>query len=579
MASRLIYLEVDDEITSAAARIRGSDQERLAVVLPYGSRVATSRINFRLLSRDATEHDKRLSIVSADPATRALAASAGLAAFASVAEYEAANADSADAGAGSAVGGATGAAVAGTSAAAAIRSEPAPPASDGTLGLIPGAAAAATVSDAGETVRAPIPPDVTRAPEPRPRTTPVTTTASDEGGRRIRTPWLIGGAILALALLVGGVGAYVLLPSATIVVTPRPEPITPLHLTVVADPTAVAPGGDPPVVPAERISIPVAVDDTFAATGKRVELTKATGAVRFENRDPTSTNRIPSGSIVSTAQGTRFRTLVTITVPRAELVGLTIFPARASVKITAVEGGPDGNVEPGTIVVVPKGESSLFLKVTNPEATSGGRSEEFTRVTQADVDGAIASLNASLQEEFRVAMADPAQAPAGMTVFPATGILGEATPTVPPETLVGQEVPTFALGLSATGTVVAADSAPVTAIAEAAVSGSIEDGHELVAGSVEVDVGSAIVIGQTVSFPVTVTADQIEILDPAELEAMVLGKPVDEAEVILEPYGEVEINVSPDWSGSVPSFESRVEVTIGQAVEIETPAPSSSAAP
>src|SRR6186997_2097821 len=98
MASRLIYLEVDDEITSAAARIRAAEQDRLAVVLPYGSRVATSRINFRLLSRDATEHDKQLAIVSADSATRALAASAGLAAFASVAEYEASLAGAGEAG-------------------------------------------------------------------------------------------------------------------------------------------------------------------------------------------------------------------------------------------------------------------------------------------------------------------------------------------------------------------------------------------------------------------------------------------------------------------------------------------------
>src|SRR6476659_3706384 len=89
MAGRIIYLEVDDEITSAAARIRTAEADRLAVVLPYGSRVATSRINFRLLSRDALTHEKRLSIVSGDPATRALAASAGLPVFSSVAEYEA----------------------------------------------------------------------------------------------------------------------------------------------------------------------------------------------------------------------------------------------------------------------------------------------------------------------------------------------------------------------------------------------------------------------------------------------------------------------------------------------------------
>lgn len=575
MASRLIYLEVDDEITSAAARIRAAEQDRLAVVLPHGSRVATSRINFRLLSRDAMEHDKRLSIVSADPATRALAASAGLPVFASVAEYDA-----------SLTGVDPSSPPPVPVAAPVVRDEPTPPASDGTLGL---AAAAAVASDAGQTIRAPIPREVTRAPEPRPDTSwtgggggtvaPPVATSGARGGGRIRTSWLIGAAILGLALLVGGVGAYVLLPSATIVVTPRPEPITPVHLTVVADPNATAPGGTPPVVPATRITIPVSVDDSFPATGKRVELTKATGSVRFENRDPTSTNRIVSGSIVSTASGIRFRTLVTITVPRAELVGLTIFPARTSVNVTAVDGGPDGNVDPGTIVIVPKGESSLFLKVTNPEATTGGRSDEFTRVTQEDVTAAMTTLQSSLEEAFREAMADPAQAPAGATVFPATGVLGAATPTVPPESLVGQEVSTFALGLSATGSVVAADSAPVTAIARDAVKGAIDPGHELVAGSVQVEVGDAIVVGQTVSFPVTVTAEQIAILDPAELEAMVLGKPVEEAKAILEPYGEVRISVSPDWSGSIPSFDSRVELTIGQAVEIETPAPSASATP
>ena len=53
MANGILYLDVDDEITSAAARVREVPSGRVAVVLPYGSRVATSRINFRLLARDA----------------------------------------------------------------------------------------------------------------------------------------------------------------------------------------------------------------------------------------------------------------------------------------------------------------------------------------------------------------------------------------------------------------------------------------------------------------------------------------------------------------------------------------------
>ena len=89
MAAGILYLDIDDEITSAAARVRDVASGRVAVVLPYGSRVATSRINFRLLARDAQTHEKRLSVISSDSATRALAASAGLPVFASVQEYEA----------------------------------------------------------------------------------------------------------------------------------------------------------------------------------------------------------------------------------------------------------------------------------------------------------------------------------------------------------------------------------------------------------------------------------------------------------------------------------------------------------
>src|ERR671927_131552 len=88
MAEGIVYLDVDDEITSAASRIRSSAGTKVALVVPYGSRIATSRMNFRLLSREAVVSNRRLSIVSGDAASRALAASAGLPVFASVAEFE-----------------------------------------------------------------------------------------------------------------------------------------------------------------------------------------------------------------------------------------------------------------------------------------------------------------------------------------------------------------------------------------------------------------------------------------------------------------------------------------------------------
>ena len=86
-------------------------------------------------------------------------------------------------------------------------------------------------------------------------------------------------------------------------------------------------------------------------------------------------------------------------------------------------------------------------------------------------------------------------------------------------------------------------------------------------------------VGQSVSFPVQATADQIAILDPGALRTMVLGKSIAEADAILAPYGQVKLTISPDWTGSIPSFESRVTLTIDQAVPVVTPAPSGSGTP
>ncbi|MEA2610825.1 MAG: hypothetical protein QOG32_551, partial [Chloroflexota bacterium] len=179
---------------------------------------------------------------------------------------------------------------------------------------------------------------------------------------------------------------------------------------------------------------------------------------------------------------------------------------------------------------------------------------------------------------FQAAMLAPSPDAGGAKVFPSTGVLGEPTPSVPTDTLVGQEVPTFALSISATGTVTAVDTAPVSAIAENQLRATIKPGHQLVPGSISMVVGDAIIVGQSVSFPVSASAQQIAILDPAVLKAKVLGRSVAEARTILEAYGQVTVSVSPDWTGSIPTFDSRVTLTIDQPVPVQTatpPAPTS----
>ena len=84
------YLDNDDEITDAVARLRNATDEQVVFVVPTGSRIATGRINFKLLHREAAARGLSLAIASPDVQVRAMAASAGVLGLPTAAEAEAA---------------------------------------------------------------------------------------------------------------------------------------------------------------------------------------------------------------------------------------------------------------------------------------------------------------------------------------------------------------------------------------------------------------------------------------------------------------------------------------------------------
>ena len=393
-------------------------------------------------------------------------------------------------------------------------------------------------------------------------------------------PVLALAAALVLALVVAGVGAYLFLPSAEIVVTPREEAMS-LDLVIRADPEVAAPDAAANLVPALRLDIPVDVSDTFNATDKRVEEEAATGRVVFESYNSGSANTIPRGSLVSTEGGIRFRTSAAVTLPRAQVIPpATIQPSSRSVAVVAVKPGTAGNVPANAVRVVPSGEDPAVTKVRNPDDMVGGNHEEFPRISQEDVDAAMVALQAKLTEAFDAALADGAGAPANATVFGETAVLGDPTPTTDPATLVGKELASFELGLTASGTVVAVDASPVTSIAETRLLANVGPDHRLVEGSTEVVPGDPTVSGGEVAFPVTARAARVRILDPADLLALVKGRSVDDARALLAEFGDVTITPWPDWVTTIPGMDSRVTIEIaGQTGEAGEGAPRPSTAP
>jgi baseplate J-like protein len=620
----VVYLDVDDEITSAATRIRMAPERRLAIVLPAGSRVSTSRINFRLLSREASQRGQDLAIVAPEASTRALAASAGLAAFASVSEYEAALEDGGPEppGRGNPPNGpplATGGLVATpgpVEADGAIDGRPDSPtakfdawpdavdprrgrALDGPDGAGGGATAPGFPPPpnrggvrSGSSLRSgPVAPSGgdPSAPRVRPRTSvsdtalmPIPEVREEHRRRRRVSGWVLAFAsILIVLLAIGGVAGWLFLPTAMVTVAARVDPVGPLQFTVRADPLEVTTDLATGVVPAEVVTFDLSVADEFPASGKRVSETRATGAVEWTNCDPTRSYTIPSGTIVKTSGGEQFATGDGVFLPVAILSGSppSISCQSRDVAITARSPGTEGNVAAGTITDVPSDYNSVVIRVLNPNPTTGGTHTESKIVAQKDVDAALATLSKALRDEFTAQLADPRKAPPGLTLFPGTRSMSSGDPTVPPDSLVGQAAPTFTLKLVATGTATAVDPALVQAVGDQRIRAAVAADKALVKGSVDVRVGAPHVDGSAVLFPVTARASEVNSPDAGAIRRTVKGMPVDEARERLRDYGDATVDVWPGWVTTITSYDFRLDVKVVSDVPTEPITPDPSASP
>jgi hypothetical protein len=567
----VIYLDVDDEITSAAARIRTADSGRIAVVVPPGSRIATSRINFRLLAREAYAQGRRLLVVAPDAPSRALAASAGLPVYGSVGELESATRDEAAA-SGAASGEASGEPSGEASGAAAA---------DATAGPV---ALAEQAADEGTIILPPVPGEGrVAAPAVSPPASPAGPRVRDAAvrtsrPRRSRILAALAGLVLVL-LAAGGVAAWVVLPSATVIVSPRYEPVGPISLTIRADPSATAVDATNGVIPAERLSFDLTATSTFKATGTRVQQAAASGAVRWTNCDPTASYRIPAGAVVRTKSGVRFQTTEAVFLPVASISGsppdITVSCQSNTASVNAVAPGPEGNVGANAITIPPSNYNANVITVTNPDPTSGGARQTFPVVQRKDVDAAQAALRKELSNELDAKLGAPDTTPAGTTLFPTTKKVTNVQPDADPTALVDQEVATFELTLTATGTVIAVDDSPVEQIAAQRLSGSVRPEHTLAPDSVTITTGTPSVSGEIVSFPVRASASQVGTIDAQALRDAIRGRSVDDARHALEQYGSVVITTWPEWVSTIPNLDQRLDLRVGTPA---APAPSASPA-
>ena len=531
----IYYLDIDDEITSAAARIRDSSDSRIALVLSGGSRVATSRINFRLLSREAKKRSKRLAIIAADPSIQSVARSAELPVYASVGEYE--------------------------------RSEAA-------MAGGPGGRHPDAVKDALDELALTVAPGIAAAASAMPA--PKGGVVRVQNGRAVGEPMarrkgvpraVVGGVAVLVVAAIAAAGFF-FYPSANVVLTLRQEAIGPITMSVTVDPSVSAVNDQTGTVPGVSKAFPLKASGTFEATGQAIIETAAAGTVTFTSYNTYLAVPVLSGTQVSTSSNVAFVTTTTVTVPRATISGTSISPGTANVGVTAVAKGLSGNVKAGTIIYLPNQLASALVPtsgthpVTNKAATTGGTHTVSAQIQQSDLDAAMGTLHTQMDTNFQAAMKAPGAISSGSTLFAESAQLGASTCTPDPTGLAGQQVTTFQLDCVATGTAIVADMTAVRDLATRRISGHVTEGYSLVNGSVTTKAGTAVVHGTTLVVPMTVQAGQVRTVDVDKLRAGIQGKSLTDAKTFLSQYGQAQITLSPDWMSTVPSFDFRIDIKV-----------------
>lgn len=550
----ICYLEIDDEITTAIGRIRAVTDGEAVIVVPPGSRIATSRINFKLLAREGHERRLNLVAVSDEPQVRALAISAGLPTYDSLASAEEALAN--------------------------FREQ------DRRLaertGRAPGEAPRRRAKgDQAETLVLPgllVDAEAVEGKAARSETQVLSVAgagaielpaAIDERravGRRRGRPRNLPVAPLAVLVLIAllmasvGYGAYVFLPTATIVLRPATTEFRPAAITVTADTGVAVADVAEGVVPAEQIELPILVSGTFPSSGVEFRETRASGTVRFRSENTLNDVPIPADTRVSTPNGVDFVTRRTVTVPHAEFASGT--PGTVEVAVRAVRAGPRGNVGADAITELPQAFAGQLISVRNPEATSGGQRIEEGVVTKDDYNAAVDTLNDRLDAALAASLVGPDSVPRGLTAYSETARILEVRTEPQDSALVGNVTPTFALTLRAVGHVVAVNEALVDEIAATRLRAQLAEGQQLVGDEVDASHPRGQAAGGLITYEVSASALVYSAPDSATLIDEVRGKTVSDAEAILSRYGMVEISMWPEFVDRLPEQNTRISLTI-----------------
>jgi hypothetical protein len=383
--------------------------------------------------------------------------------------------------------------------------------------------------------------------------------------RRIRM--VIG---LALFLVAAGVIGYVLLPSATVTLTPAQNPVE-ASADIIVDPLAAGVDVEHHIIPAIKVSAQIEDSGTIETTGTQdLGNAPAVGSVVFINQTEQAVT-IPAGTTITTSTSApiQFRTT-----QEASLPGGTGLQVEVPIEALSTSAGAIGNVDSGTINTV-IGPLATSVTVRNIAPTSGGSSRAQKTVTTQDIATVIGIVRQQLQSRAFLEM-QAKLTESQCIILQTVQIAEQRNDWMTFSAQPGDAADTLSLTMRAVVEATALDEQLGRQIVYAELSKQVQPGQFIIPESVTYEEGCDTVNStDAATGRITVSMGGNGIvtaqLDTDQIRDRLAGLSMNDAiaflvsEFPLQQGFAPQISISPDWFGNLPILPMRINVQLQSA--------------
>lgn len=571
----VIYIDIDDEITSIIDKLRSSESRLVALVLPKRATMLQSSVNMKLLKKAADDHQKRLVLITAESGLLPLAGMVGL--------YVAKTLQSKP--------------EIPTNGALASPSNEIETIEESSTGLNPELSPTAPVGElAGLDMPQPKPvakPELAPRPIPAPREdeddaieldNAVAAVAADNAAeselekpskkgktkkdKNLKVPnfskfrrRLLAGALILVVLIVGWLLLSNVLAHATVTIATKTSSIN-ANLTMNLSTNATSVDPSTSTIPAYLQKTQQTQSQQVPTTGQQNQGNTASGTVTLTAQEcgpningypsdlPAGTAVTTNGLTFTTQQDTSFNTF------SGAHQGCINFQSNGPTPITAQNPGSSYNVSNASFTV------SGSPNITGTGTTSGGTDNIVQTVAQSDITNATQKLGTANTGSIKASLESSLEQ-AGYYPLPVTFSAG--TPATSDSAQVGQQATTVTVTQTTTYTMYGVHKSDIQTLLDQNIQSQLTSSSQHIQndGLSSATYASA---GQSGSNP-QVTLQTTAIIGPdikvSTVKSLVAGKKSGDIQSALGAYpGVVNVTVkySPFWVSTVPKNPSKITV-------------------